>query len=233
MRETHTESQNAQEDKEHVLAFLKACEENDAQQALRLAKEKTVPKAYLRHGLENLLTTNQNYEGLEALFKPSGIVDSNNEVDRAFITKTLSAPKDMVGAVLFLNGMQAKYDLEDFQTAVFSGGDEAGKIMIDGGNFDVKQNHSQSLAYACVMNRKDIFNSLLEKGASAADAVSFGSNDLRWNGTYAKLAEWAEDFYKNNPSMKPEQKAVIPLGALAERKENMLTTSIQIPRQPS
>jgi hypothetical protein len=185
-----------------IRRFLQACEDNDGTKALRLAKRKKIPRAYLRHGLEQLLISHQNYEGSAPLLKESGIVNANGGVDTEFTHRVLSRSRDPMGAVLFLNSLRTKYDLQNFSQAL-SAGEDVCQQMIQSGNFDVKQDNSRSLLYAVAMGNKTVFHDLLKKGADAQAAISGGSDDPRWEGNYARLAEWAGEFYRGHPEMAP------------------------------
>lgn len=202
-------------------AFLAACQEKRIRDALELAQKRKLPRNYLRHGMEQLIILHQHYEGLGAFLLESGIVMENKETDPVFTSKALKESGDRLGAVLFLNGLNTKYSLKNFSELGLAAGEEAYIQMIDSGNFDVKQENSKALVYAAASGHKNAFHALLKKGADPKEAIENGSDDLRWDGVYKKVAEWSEEFYKINLSMAPAPTPV-SLFAAADRKESIL-----------
>lgn len=224
-----------------VSKFLEACQQNDLDGALLLVldEENNIPPQYLRHGLRSLAVTHQNYQGLGPLLLKSGAVAQDGTVDADFTRDVLSSSRDPMAAVLFLNGLSAKYNAESVGLAMSNGQDVAIQA-IQSGNADVKQDNSRLLLHAAAKGQKDVFNELMLAGADPRAAIQNGSNDPRWDGTYTAVAALAKDFYKQHPGMEPKE--TVTLDSLTHMKEMRLSPTMDQPaasatlpqsRQPS
>ena len=214
-----------------VTLFLQACEDNDMRRALDVAGKDEIPAAYLRRGVKALAVTHQNYEGIGPLLVKSGVVDASGNVDRNFTRAALSSSRDPMAATLFLNGLQAKYDMNCFDSALSSGTDVCLQ-MVKNGNFDARQAGSRALLHAVAKGQEEVFMELMKKGADPRAAIASGFNDPRWEGAYAQIAELADKFYKAHPDKQPKSQPV-SLDSAADRKEVRLSpTGDRPPARP-
>ncbi|MEZ0261763.1 MAG: hypothetical protein ACAH80_12190 [Alphaproteobacteria bacterium] len=126
--------------------YFQACQDNDATAATKLADENHFTPAALRHGINMLVITHQNYEGAGGLLSKCGIAGASG-VDAGFMNDLLDRTTDKERAVGFLQGMGAQFNDEHMMKIQSTNPADAVKI-IKAGQFDATENGSRCMRRA-------------------------------------------------------------------------------------
>lgn len=200
--------------------YFQACQDNDAKAATKVAEENSFTQGALRHGINMLVITHQNYEGAEGLLSKCGLAGAAG-VDPGFMNDLLDRTTDKTRAVEFLQGMGATFNDEHMMKIQSTNPADAIKI-IKAGQFDATENGSRCLLHAAGDGQKSVFNALMEAGANPLTAIQKGSSDPRAEGMYETATKWAGEFYKSHPEITPPTQGPVSLEAVAERKISTL-----------
>jgi hypothetical protein len=98
-------------------SFLAACRRDNIAEAMFYADTYGVSKERLKEGLRIFAIEHQSYTGIGALLAKSGVCGKDGITDGAFVTDVLAHSLDPMAAVLFLNGLKAKYSEDDISIA--------------------------------------------------------------------------------------------------------------------
>lgn len=209
---------------EALRQYFQACQDNDPTAATKLADEHHFTPGALRHGINMLVITHQNYEGAGGLLSKCGLAGASG-VDPGFMNDLLDRTNDKSGAVKFLQGMGASFDDEHMMKIQSTNPEDAIKV-IKSGQFDATQNGSRCLLHAAGDGQKSVFNALMEAGANPLTAVQKGSSDPRNEGMYETATKWAGEFYKAHPEITAPKQDAVSLEGVTARKIATLAPSV-------